>query len=181
MGIPVRITMNFGVIFLAFQLTLISSEWCFFREDGKKDDSEGGRGVFNNELMRFKDSRQEEEYGPVSSNYTTTFSAPTTRTYIATLTAQLRPFTPEARQRDLFSYAQLFLLKNGRLTLKDHYLLVESQKVGDMVTTMSLKQGDILSVFVGKNTESIGAMNLYNGQQQQFHGGWLEYVKFCIF
>ena len=112
---------------------------------------------------------------------TTIFSAPTTRSYVVTLTAQLKPFTSEAHQKALFSYAQLFLLKNGRLTQKDHYLLVESQQVGDMLTTMSLKRGETLSVFVGKNTESIEAMNLYDGHPEQWYGGWLEFVKFCIF
>ena len=65
--------------------------------------------------------------------------------YIVTLTAILA----HNPQTSMFTFAQLYIMKNGKLTALDHYLLVEQQKVANLKIEMALLQGDTLSVYVG--------------------------------
>eukprot|EP00091_Calanus_sinicus_P012730 TRINITY_DN2847_c0_g2_i1.p1 TRINITY_DN2847_c0_g2~~TRINITY_DN2847_c0_g2_i1.p1 ORF type:complete len:133 (+),score=25.16 TRINITY_DN2847_c0_g2_i1:141-539(+) len=58
------------------------------------------------------------------------FTAPADKTYIVTLTAVLSGLGYIDTNGALSSYAQLFILKNGKMYSMDNYLLVEHGKVG---------------------------------------------------
>eukprot|EP00092_Neocalanus_flemingeri_P011743 GFUD01012663.1.p1 GENE.GFUD01012663.1~~GFUD01012663.1.p1 ORF type:complete len:187 (+),score=39.47 GFUD01012663.1:25-561(+) len=100
------------------------------------------------------------------------FTAPVKNSYLVALTAQL--VNPAGNDK-LFSYAQLFILKNGNLESLQHYLLVEMGKVGDLRVEVNMDKGDTLQVFVGHHVESkrIGS--------DRYDGFNLESVRFCIF
>ena len=103
------------------------------------------------------------------------FTAPIERKYLVTLTAMLN--TPY--QARMFTYAQLFLRKNGNVTSLDHYLLVEHGKVADMRTEVHLNTGDTLSVYVGHQVDRKYKFSP-SGTVQLFDGFYLEDIKFCV-
>ena len=62
------------------------------------------------------------------------FTTPEDGKYMVTLTATLAK-NPET---DIMNFAQLFIMKNGKLTALDHYLVVEQQKVANLKTKSKL-------------------------------------------
>ena len=109
------------------------------------------------------------------------FQAPEGREYLVTLTAQMMN-RPEVNREggDLFSYGQLFVMKNGKLTSLDNYLLVEQGKVANSKMRVDLSVGDTLSVFVGYQTDT-KFMYGPSGTIQAYDGFVLEAIRFCIF
>merc|ERR1711970_1507178 len=104
------------------------------------------------------------------------FTAPTTKSYMVTLTAQIA----NSDAKNLFSYAQLFILKNKNLESLENYLLVEQNKVGDLRVEVDMERGDTLEVFVGHHIKSKNMLGGY-GDIEIHAGFWLEDVRFCIF
>ena len=80
----------------------------------------------------------------------------------------------------LSSYAQLFLMKNGKLESLENYLLVEQGKVADLRVNMALEKGDTLSVYVGHHINTLEYSD-YSGEEFTAYGFNLEQVRFCIF
>ena len=102
--------------------------------------------------------------------------------YVVTVTARLSKHPGLVAT----SYAQLFLLKNGKLgwkkqnlltntTLQMNYLLVETNKVAELRMMVNLTQGETMELFVGHIPESLNMQ--YNNVQPIF----LEDVRFCVF
>merc|ERR1719430_601052 len=104
------------------------------------------------------------------------FTAPTTKSYLVTLTAQIA----NSDSKNLFSYAQLFILKNKNLESPENYLLVEQNKVGDLRVKLHLVKGDTLEVFLGhhKRTKHVFGPS---GTIRRHDGFFLEDIRFCIF
>merc|ERR1712183_219974 len=105
------------------------------------------------------------------------FTAPTTKSYLVTLTAQIAISDDDD---NIFNYAQLFLLKNKNLESLENYLLVEQNMVGDLRVDVDMKRGDTLEGFVGHHK--------LTNTTKQVHGNpfwipfdFLEDVRFCIF
>jgi len=114
---------------------------------------------------------------PPGLNLTTgIFTAPTTKSYLVTLTAQI----VNSDNNNLFSYAQLFILKNKSLESPENYLLVEQNKVGDLRVKLHLVKGDTLEVFLGhhKRTKHVFGPS---GTIRRHDGFFLEDIRFCIF
>ena len=117
------------------------------------------------------------EDSPDAFNFETgLFHPPQDRKYLVTLTAQLA----NPNQGNLFSYGQLFILKNGKLTSLEHSLLVEQGKVAHLKTEIDMVMGDTLSVFVGYQIERKHVFG-YSGLIDTFDGFHLEAIRFCIF
>ena len=100
------------------------------------------------------------------------FTSPKDATYLVTLAANLRNI-------DDINFAQLFIMKNGR-TSKEHYLLVEPNKVAYLNTEIMMNKGDRMSVYVGyhvlyKTVEGI------DGGSYRKNGFQLDAVRLCIF
>ena len=76
---------------------------------------------------------------------------------------------------DIMNFAQLFIMKNGKLTALDHYLVVEQQKVANLKVEMELLQGDTISVYVGYHVKT---KPTYEANWDSFQ---LDVVRFCIF
>merc|ERR1712215_319548 len=104
------------------------------------------------------------------------FTAPTTKSYLVTLTAQIA----NSASNSLFSYAQLFILRNKNLESLENYLLVEQNKVGDLRVELDLEKGDTLEVFLGhhKRTKHVFGPS---GTIRRHDGFFLEDIRFCIF
>ena len=110
-------------------------------------------------------------------NYTSgIYTATEPRNHLVTLTAQIADTNGNDGHR-LFSYAQLFVLKNGKLESLNNYLLVEQNKVGDLRMEIHLKRKDTLEVFVGHHIDS----KQTGGGRYGVEGFFLEDVRFCIF
>ena len=107
------------------------------------------------------------------------FTAPTNRQYMITLTAMIAG-TGRCESPGLSSYAQMFLLKNGKLESLENYLLVEQGRVGDLRVKVNLDYGDTLQVYVGHH---VSAMSTYgpSGARDTTQGFNMEQVRFCIF
>ena len=113
------------------------------------------------------------EDSPDAFNFETgLFHPPQDRKYLVTLTAQLA----SPNQGNLFSYGQLFILKNGKLTSLEHSMLVEQGKVAHVKTEIDMVMGDTLSVFVGYQIDIKHAF-----QDDRYDGLHLEAIRFCIF
>ena len=83
-------------------------------------------------------------------------------------------------QSYMSSYAQLFLMKNGKLDSLENYLLVEEDKVAELRVNMDLHKGDTLSLYVGHNIWK----QLYSGSSGGLFAAYgfnIEQVRFCIF
>ena len=112
-----------------------------------------------------------------SLNLTTgIFTAPMKANWIVTLTALLDTFKDERLQ----SYAQMFILKNGQVTSKNHYLLVKSREIAELREEILLEKGDTLEVFVGHHVNNVYNFGLFN--EFTSHAGFhLEQIRFCVF
>merc|ERR1711970_1192279 len=104
------------------------------------------------------------------------FTAPTSKSYLVTLTAQIA----NSGNNKLFSYAQLFILKNKNLESLENYLLVEQNKVGDLRVEVDMERGDTLEVFLGHHIKSKYVFGS-SGVIDRYDGFFLEDVRFCIF
>jgi len=119
---------------------------------------------------------------PTTSNLnleTGIFTAPTSKMYMVTVTAMISGMG-KYDQSYMSSYAQLFLMKNGKLDSLENYLLVEEDKVAELRVNMDLHKGDTLSLYVGHNIWK----QLYSGSsggQFTAYGFNIEQVRFCIF
>ena len=101
------------------------------------------------------------------------FTAPASKDYLVTLTAQIFPIDSPSH---LENYAQLFVLKNGQLTSLDHYLLIREHELGDLRLKIKLQKGETLEVYVGHH-EHEG----HYGGSETYGGFFLQNVRFCIF
>merc|ERR550519_2157833 len=101
------------------------------------------------------------------------FTAPTTKSYLVTLTAQIA----NSGNNKLFSYAQLFILKNKNLESLENYLLVEQNKVGDLRVGVDKEKGDTLEVYLGHHKTT--KYDTWTERTQ--NGFYLEDIRFCIF
>merc|ERR1712183_786083 len=101
------------------------------------------------------------------------FTAPTTKSYLVTLTAQIAISDDDD---NIFNYAQLFLLKNKNLESLENYLLVEQNKGGDLRVEVDMERGDTLEVFVGHHKKSKNMFGGY-GDIEIYAGFWLEDVR----
>ena len=104
------------------------------------------------------------------------FTAPATKDYLVTLTAQIFPIDNPSH---LENYAQLFVLKNGKLTSLDHYLIIGEHQLGDLRQTINLQKGETLEVFVGHHVHEAYSMSY--GRTEKYGGFFLQNVRFCIF
>ena len=105
------------------------------------------------------------------------FTAPREKTYLVTLTANLLMNTHKTTP---LGYAELFIMKNGKLTALEHYLVVEQGKVANLRTKISLQQGEVLSVFVGYHVKSKHAYGP-SGTVTRYDVPHLDTVRLCIF
>jgi hypothetical protein len=136
----------------------------------------------------------EDEFGQPSKDYnfplvnssssdlnleTGIFTAPTNRQYMITLTAMIAG-TGRRESPGLSSYAQLFLLKNGKLESLENYLLLEQGMVGDMRVNVAMNNGDTLQVYVGHHVSSMSTYGP-SGARDTTQGFNMEQVRFCIF
>ena len=97
------------------------------------------------------------------------FTAPMKANWIVTLTALLATIDDDGLQ----SYAQMFILKNGQVTSKNHYLLVKGKEIGELREAILLEEGDTLEGFVGhhvNNVKNFGLSGRFN----------LEQIRFCV-
>merc|ERR1711936_127821 len=101
------------------------------------------------------------------------FTAPTTKSYLVTLTDQIT----NSGNNKLFSYAQLFILKNKNLESLENYLLVEQNKVGDLRVGVDMESGDTLEVFLGHHIKSKYVFGS-SGVIDRYDGFFLEDVRF---
>merc|ERR1719431_1874373 len=133
--------------------------------------------VVHDDIMKFYEPEDTRVFYkpkdfPHSFNFSSgVFTSPEDGKYIVTLTATLakNPGT------DILNFAQLFIMKNGKLTALDQYLLVEQQKVANLNTEMELLQGDTISVYVGYHVKT---KPTYQVNWDSFH---LDVVRLCIF
>ena len=107
------------------------------------------------------------------------FTAPTSKKYMVTVTAMISG-KGNHEHSALSSYAQIFLLKNGKLNSLENYLLVEQDKVADLKVNMALTQGDTLSLYVGHHITHLSYSGPSGGEFTVM-GFNLEQVRFCIF
>ena len=105
------------------------------------------------------------------------FTAPATKDYLVTLTAQIFPIDEPSH---LENYAQLFVLKNGKLASLDHYLVIGEHQLGDLRQKIKLQKGETLEVFVGHHNH-MGYTFMSNGEIERKAGFFLQNVRFCIF
>ena len=87
------------------------------------------------------------------------FNSPKKDTYIVTLTALLAPIDDNRLQ----SYSQMFILKNGELTSKNHYLLVKAREIADLREEITLDKGDTLEVLVGHHVNNVNNFVIFQG------------------
>lgn len=119
---------------------------------------------------------------PTTSNLnleTGIFTAPTSKMFMVTVTAIISG-KGNYDQPALSSYAQLFLMKNGKLESLENYLLVEQGKVADLRVNIDLDKGDTLSLYVGHHIWKQGFIGGSGGEFTAY-GFNLEQVRFCIF
>ena len=83
-------------------------------------------------------------------------------------------------QTSMFTFAQLYIMKIGKLTALDHNLLVEQQKVANLKIEMALLQGDTLSVYVGYHVRAKATFGP-SGTVDVYDRFGLDGVRFCIF
>ena len=104
--------------------------------------------------------------------------------YFVTVTAQLG--SPRGTVGTF--YAQLFILKNGKLgwnklnttlklemLLQMNYLLVEMNMVADLRMMVNMTEGETLELFVGHQPYS------RKDQHQNMLAPYLQHIRFCIF
>ena len=107
------------------------------------------------------------------------FTAPTSQEFMVTVTAMISGLGNHD-QPALASYAQLFILKNGKLQSVENILSVKEGKVADLKVDMTMDKGDTLSVFVGHQVNSL-TYSGPSGREFSVSGFNLEQVRFCIF
>merc|ERR1719233_182559 len=150
------------VIFLLSVLIVsTSTHWCglgYIMGDGY--DIKSGYGhvdVVHDDIMKFYEPEDTRVLSYKPTDFPDSFNflsgvltTPEDGKYMVTLTATLakNPGT------DIMNFAQLFIIKNGKLTALDHYLLVEQQKVANLKVEMELLQGDTISVYVGYHVKT---------------------------
>ena len=110
------------------------------------------------------------------------FTAPDSREYVVTLTGLLYP----ADDFTVPSYAQLFVLRNGRLNSENDYLLVHGTEVSETRFRIELNKFDILEVFVGHHMAKTlmldGSCEIdQTSGQCRVKPFILHQVRFCIF
>ena len=101
---------------------------------------------------------------------------------MVTLTAMLSNLGHLSRDSNgkLASYAQIFLLINGKLQSLDHYMLAKHGEVVDLKVELQMKMGDTLQTFVGHHQDSRG-MYGGSGRAETIYGFNLEQIRFCVF
>jgi len=184
----------------AFHILLISNGvlsynlWCGYQpswrlyEEPKDDDygyyGEPGQLVpSNDKRLTFIDPQLGDFTGYNKLNMSSSlnlktgiFNSPKKDTYIVTLTALLAPIDDNRLQ----SYSQMFILKNGELTSKNHYLLVKGREVADLREEIPLDKGDTLEVLVGHHVNNVNNFGP-SGSVSRHDGFHLEQIRFCVF